>query len=242
MTINITSTDIECNFVKVLVYGDSGTGKTTLIKTAPKPIIISTESGLLPLAGLSIPVIKVSSYDDLLEAFEYVTDANNLHLFDTICLDSITDLAEAILTDYKKEHKDPRQAYGKLNDDIAEAIRAFRDIESHHVYMTAKMNRVEDSNSGVARYGAMMPGRTLAQQVPYFFDECLCLQIGEDDEGTKYRYLQTQPSSTHTAKDRSGKLDDPEEPDLQLIFTKIVGEKHKEKTQDKSIKSTKKEN
>jgi phage nucleotide-binding protein len=144
MPITITNTDSECNFVKLLVYGDSGVGKTTLIKTAPKPIIISTESGLLPLSGLNIPVIKVSTYEELCEAFEYVTDANNGHLFETICLDSITDLAESILTAYKKETKDPRQAYGRINDDIAEIIRAFRDIETHHVYVTAKMNRVED--------------------------------------------------------------------------------------------------
>jgi len=223
--INITSTNIECNFVKVLVYADSGVGKTTLIKTAPKPIIISTESGLLPLSGLNIPVIKVSTFDELSEAFEYVTDPNNGHLFETICLDSITDLAESILTSYKKETKDPRQAYGRINDDIAEIIRAFRDIETHHVYFTAKMNRVEDSNSGVARYGAMMPGRTLAQQIPYFFDEVLWLAVDEDDEGNTFRYFQTQPSSTHTAKDRSGKLDNPELPDLTHIINKIIGAK-----------------
>jgi phage nucleotide-binding protein len=228
MPITITNTDSECNFVKLLVYGDSGVGKTTLIKTAPKPIIISTESGLLPLSGLNIPVIKVSTYEELCEAFEYVTDANNGHLFETICLDSITDLAESILTAYKKETKDPRQAYGRINDDIAEIIRAFRDIETHHVYVTAKMNRVEDSNSGVARYGAMMPGRTLAQQIPYFFDEVLWLAVDEDDEGNSFRYFQTQPSSTHTAKDRSGKLNNPELPDLTHIINKIIAVKEPE--------------
>ena len=220
--INITSTNLECNFVKLLVYGDSGVGKTTLIKTAPKPIIISTESGLLPLSGLNIPVIKVSSFDELSDAFEYVTDPDNKHKFETICLDSITDLAEAILIAYKKETKDPRQAYGRINDDIAEIIRAFRDIETHHVYVTAKMNRVEDANSGFARYGAMMPGRTLVQQIPYFFDEVLYLAVDEDEEGNPFRYFQTQPSSTHTAKDRSGKLDNPELPNLTIVINKIV--------------------
>ena len=237
MAINIVTTDIECNFVKDLVYADSGVGKTTLIKTAPRPIIISTESGLLPLAGLHIPVIKVNTYDEFIEAYQYVTDEANIGMFETICLDSITDLAESILSAYKKEHKDPRQAYGKLNDDIAEAIRAFRDIDTHHVYFTAKMNRVEDSNSGIARYGAMMPGKTLAQAIPYFFDEVVCLQMAEDEDGNKYRYLQTQPSVTHTAKDRSGKLDDPEEPNLQVIFDKIVGKKPE--VQTKPIKETK---
>jgi hypothetical protein len=71
----------------------------------------------------------------------------------------------------------------------------------------------------------MMPGRTLAQQIPYFFDEVLWLAVDEDDEGNSFRYFQTQPSSTHTAKDRSGKLDNPELPDLTHIINKIIGVK-----------------
>jgi phage nucleotide-binding protein len=227
MAINLTDTNIDCDFVKVLVFGDSGVGKTHLILTAPKPIIISTESGLLPLRGKSIPVLKVNTMQDMYDAYEYVTTDESMSKYETICLDSITDLAETILASHKKENKDGRAAYGKLNDDMADLIRAFRDIPSHHVYMTGKMARIEDANSGFAKYKCMMPGRTLVQQMPYWFDEILCLHMGEDAETGKFRYLQTQPSITHDAKDRSGKLDDPEAPDLTVIFNKIVGEKHK---------------
>ena len=42
MAINLKTTKAYAqNGVKVLVYGQSGAGKTTLIKTAPKPIILS---------------------------------------------------------------------------------------------------------------------------------------------------------------------------------------------------------
>ena len=223
MTISLTSTEIDCDFVKVLVFGDSGMGKTTLIKTAPRPIIISSESGLLSLKGTNISVIKVTSLEDMEEAYEYVTDPEHSADFLTICLDSITDLAETMLTSNKKGVKDPRMAYGKLNDDIMDIIRAFRDISTHHVYFTAKMARIEDVYSGFAKYKAMMPGKVLPQNIPYMFDEILCLQIGEDEEGLQFRYLQTQPSITHDSKDRSGKLDNPERPDLAYIFEKITG-------------------
>lgn len=221
--IKLTSTNIASDFVKVLVFGDSGVGKTSLIATSPKPIIISAEAGLMSISHTNIPVIEVSSLEELWEAYEFVisSEANE---FDTICVDSISEIAEVMLSTYKKEHKDGRAAYGQLNDSMLELIRMFRDIKDKHVYMSAKMARIEDANSGIAKYKAMMPGRTLVQQLPYLFDEILCLQIGEADDGT-YRYLQTQPSITHDAKDRSGKLDDPEEPDLGLIFNKITGKK-----------------
>lgn len=223
MAINLTNTDIESDFVKIIVFGDSGTGKTSLIATAPDPIVISSESGLLPLRGLNIPVLKVSSLEELEEAYEWLLDEENEKTFKTICLDSITDLAESMLTENKKSMKDGRMAYGKVADDIADIIRAFRDIPDKHVYFTCKMARIEDISTGIAKYKPMMPGKVLPQQMPYWFDEVLCLQVGEDEEGETFRYLQTQPSITHTAKDRSGKLDNPEMPDLGHIFDKITG-------------------
>jgi len=221
MAIKLTTTDVVSEFVKVLVFGDSGVGKTVLAATAPSPIIISAERGLLSIAGTSIPVLEVSTLEELYEAYEYVTGEEG-DIYKTICLDSVSEIAEVMLATFKKENKDGRQAYGKLNDDMLELIRAFRDIDDKHVYFIAKQARIEDSASGVAKYKAMMPGRTLVQQLPYLFDEILCLRIGEDEEGEKYRYIQTQPSVTHDAKDRSGKLDDPERPDLTKMFDKMT--------------------
>lgn len=225
MPIKLSDTNISSDFVKVLVFADSGVGKTTLIGTAPKPLIISTERGLLSLKGMGIKVLTVESIEDMYDAYEYVTTDPEMENYETICLDSITDLAETMLATGKKQTKDGRAAYGKLNDDIADLIRAFRDIDSHHVYFIGKMSRIEDANTGIAKYKTMMPGRTLVQSMPYWFDEVLCLRVAEDEDGVTFRYLQTQPSSTHDAKDRSGKLDDPERPDLKHIFEKITGKK-----------------
>ena len=56
MAINLKSTaTIASSGVKVLVYGQAGSGKTTLIRTAPAPLILSAEAGLLSLAGTDIP-------------------------------------------------------------------------------------------------------------------------------------------------------------------------------------------
>lgn len=228
MSIKLTSTHKQSEYVKILVFGDSGTGKTKLIGTAPKPLIISTESGLLSLADIDIPVITAKSLEDIYEIYEYINSPDGSE-YETICLDSITDLAESMLTNNKAGTKDGRAAYGKLNDDIADVIRAFRDIENKHVYMTAKQARIEDSNTGICKYKPMLPGRTLTQQICYWFDEVLCLRIGEDDDGEQFRYLQSQPSITHEAKDRSGKLDDPELPDLAHIFNKVTLKSNKTK-------------
>ncbi len=43
--------------VNVLAWGPPGSGKTTLIGTAPKPFVLAAEKGMLTLADKDIPFI-----------------------------------------------------------------------------------------------------------------------------------------------------------------------------------------
>jgi hypothetical protein len=60
---------------------------------------------------------------------------------------------------------------------------------------------------------------------PYLFDEVLALRVEKNDEGQTVRAIQTYADPSWTAKDRSGKLDMWEAPDLGAIIKKIRGEK-----------------
>ena len=64
MALKFTTTKQQANCVKALVYGDAGAGKTKLCATAPTPVILSAESGLLSLADYEIPVIDISTAQD----------------------------------------------------------------------------------------------------------------------------------------------------------------------------------
>lgn len=220
MPIKITTTQRHTDSVKVLVYGESGFGKTVLCGTAPNPIILSAESGLLSLRNKNLPVIEIKSIKDLDEAYAYCIDSE----YDTICLDSVSEIAEVCLGENKKSFKDGRKAYAETYDMVAEKIRKFRDINHKHIYFTAKQLRMEDADTGITRYGPSMPGKTMTNNIEYFFDEVLCLRIGETEGGEKFRYLQTQPDIQYKAKDRSGALNDIEPPDLTKIFDKILNE------------------
>lgn len=221
MAIKLTTTKMSAKYIKALCYGFAGVGKTTLCKTAPEPIIISAEAGLLSLADVSIPVIEIKNADDLKEAFLFVTTSSDAKKFQTICLDSITDIGEVLLSDLKEKNKDPRKAYGDLADQMGKLVRAFRDISDRHIYFTAKANRIVDE-SGITSHIPHMPGKQLVTNLPYWFDLVLPLRIGKTDEGETYRYLQSQPSMYWEAKDRSGKLNPMEEPNLEKLFAKII--------------------
>lgn len=218
-----TSQEAKTHGVKCLIYGKSGYGKTWLARTAPSPIIISAESGILSLQDVRLPMIKVKTVQDLNNIYSWLTESQEASQFKTIYIDSLTEIAETVLANAKSVVKDPRQAYNKLMDDMIPLIKAYRDIVGKNVVMTAKQEAVKDEATGIVLQGPMMPGNKVGQQLPYLFDEVFRIGLGKMPTGdTLYRFMQTQPDLQHDAKDRSGRLDAVERPDLSFIFNKIV--------------------
>jgi len=220
MAISLRSTkDVSSRGVKLLVYGAAGAGKTSLIPTLPKPIVLSAEGGLLSISHADVPFVEISSMEDLNEAYSFVLESD----FESVALDSISEIAEVCLNTEKKIAKDPRQAYGAMQEQMAELIRAFRDIPGKHVYMSAKLDKSQDE-MGRILYAPSMPGNKMGQQLPYFFDEVLALRVEKDAEGVAQRALMCDSDGLWAAKDRSGRLDAWEAPDLGDVIRKIGGE------------------
>ncbi|MGJ7508705.1 ATP-binding protein [Variovorax sp. GT1P44] len=208
--------------IKLLVHGPAGAGKTRLAATAPgKAIIISAEAGLLSLRDVDIAVIEVTSIGDVHEAYAFL-QSDEGKVYDWVCIDSISEIAEVVLNTEKKATKDPRQAYGALAEQMTDLVRAFRDLPGRNVLMTAKQERIKDEQTGAVLYGPSAPGQRMSQALPYFFDEVFALRVEKDAEGNTTRWLQTGRDFTHEAKDRSGALEMFELPDLAAIAQKIT--------------------
>jgi len=129
-----------------------------------------------------------------------------------------------VLNAEKKATKDPRQAYGAMQEQMADIIRTFRDLPGRHVYMSAKLEKTQDE-MGRVLYAPSMPGNKTGQALPYFFDEVLALRVEKDGEGVTQRALMCDSDGLWMAKDRSGKLEAWEAPDLGAIIAKMQGGK-----------------
>lgn len=225
MAIKLKSTGgLSADGVKMLVYGQAGAGKTTLIKTLPQPIVLSAEGGLLSIQDANLPFIEIASMDDLREAYGWLAGSAEAKAYKSIALDSISEVAEVVLHHELKKSKDGRAAYGEMNTTMTELIRAFRDLPGKHVYMSAKLEKSSDE-LGRMLYNPGMPGKSLTQALPYFFDEVLALRVEKDAEGVTQRALMCDGDGLWLAKDRSGKLGAWEAPDLGAIIDKMGGAK-----------------
>lgn len=224
--------------VKILCYGEAGVGKTVLLATLPRPVLISAESGTLSLDvnnldrvwqptgqpyARDVITFVISTLQDLEDAYNWCIHPDMQQHFDSIAVDSISEVAEKILAHFKPLNKDPRKAYGEMQDEVLLLIKKFRDIPGKHVYMSAKMGSDKDEQTGAKYFGPSMPGQKLGPQLPYLFDELFRYTTVPDGQGGKTRVLQTAPDPSYTAKDRSGRLAELEYPHLGYIINKIKG-------------------
>lgn len=224
-------------FVKALVYGAAGIGKTVLTATlGPGTLLISAEGGTLslrkanlerlfgvgnPSINYDVPTIEVSNVDDFNSALQFIQHSADARQFHNIALDSISEIGEVVLNNAKRQVKDPRQAYGELAEKMESLVRAYRDLPGRNIYMSAKMEPMKDELTGQIKYGPSMPGRKLGPAMSYFFDEVFRIGVNKAPDGTPYRFLQTQPDLQYDAKDRSGALAPLEPPHLSQLFSKI---------------------
>lgn len=210
--------------LKILVHAPAGAGKTVLAASSANPtLIISCEAGLLSVrdAPEHIQVAVVEQLSDLDEILQMLYESEE-RLYDWVCLDSITEIAEQVLSLELSRSSDPRKSYPAFQSEVIRILKAFRDLPGYNVYMSCKQHRVRDEYTGITLNEPMMPGNKLGPQIAYLFDEVFALRV-ETDKETKdvYRVLQTSRDALFDCKDRSGVLDMFEEPNLDYLYNKI---------------------
>ena len=215
MAIKIKSTkNITMNGVNMVIYGNSGIGKTTLVSHLDNAIILSAEQGLLSLKNFDVPYVEIEDMNDVNDAFELVKKSD----YDHIVFDSLTEIAEVVLYEMKEGKKDKRQAYMELADAFGVMIRKFRDIKGKNTIFFCKMKHIYDDDGVVVEFAPMMPGRVLPHGLPYYVDEVFCYMMDR-----KGRYFLTSADKKHPAKDRSGELEIKElDPNLNDIIKKVL--------------------
>lgn len=206
--------------VKGCIYGIAGAGKTSLVATAPRPLLVMAENGTLSLTrkniermfgvntpGITydIPCVKIANLGQFEALYSRLfADAHLWYSFDTLYIDSGTEIVEQILLASEADNRDGRAAYGEMFRTTRDWFKKFRDLPGKHVFMTCEQGLI--GSNGL--FGPSMPGNMLDQKVPYLFDEILQVCVGEHPETKEsFRFIRTQSDLKNYAKDRSGALD-----------------------------------
>lgn len=152
----ISSVDDVTPHVKVLVYGENGSGKTRFAATAPRCLIIDiTEQGTRSATGSGARKIEVDTWDDV--GHLYWLLASGKTKFESVALDTITGLQglamakvldDAEARDPARESRMPdKRTYGRAGELMRGMLFAFRNLPMHVIF-TAQERQIKDDDTG----------------------------------------------------------------------------------------------
>jgi hypothetical protein len=226
----------KLNRVSILVYGEPGIGKTSLLRTIPKnerACVLSAESGLLSIRDLvlnkTVEGFEIESFQEMYEAFDLLSEEKKAKAkFKWIFIDSLSEISQKCYDSYKELHpkkKDSFKLWEEYQASLLKLIKNFRDIEHYNIVFTCLASTARDDD-GYRFIHPEINGNSLKQKLAAYFDEVFYMTIHEDEEKGKRRIFITEPAESEdgrvTAKDRSGALKPIEKPDLSAIIGKIL--------------------
>lgn len=229
---------IQRNGVKMLIYGGAGTGKTRSIITAPRPIMLAVEQGLLSLQNENVPVFDIhynltptmnpaermnKKLANIVEFFDWLERSAEAKQFDTVYIDSLSEIATLVLESELPKAKDPRQAYGELADKVLKWVRLLHQLPNKHVALLCKQEYVVSNN--ITYYQPAFEGQKLYKEITHLFDEIFRFQPKrfKTPQGfQEFMVASTKNMQDYLARDKSGKLAEDEPQDISAIINKIM--------------------
>jgi hypothetical protein len=150
------------------LYGRSGTGKTTLASTWPKPILYlnildNGEESISDVEG--VDVVDIETSDDLLEQILWLTKKANKGklVYKTVILDTMTQLQGILVRELGEKKKIPkgkragdfgvftRQDWGSIAGDLIKVIMDIRALPVNSVFIAQErvFNAGDEEDDGI---------------------------------------------------------------------------------------------
>lgn len=225
-------------YIKALVCGPAGAGKTLWSSTFPGAVFASAESGLMSVASRKLKYADVASPADVKELISMLSqdEAVRDKMFGvpvkTLVVDTMDEVQKLFIQERlraKKLEALDMQGWGWLGEQIRAVLRSLRNLPMNVVF-TCHLKEVTDNESGQVFFKPALQG-AVGDEIANYMDLALLLRsrvktvvVGDQSKRVAERYLQTYPDAQHTwIKDRSGQL----ESEVPVNFTDDYERIHK---------------
>ncbi|MCS7317324.1 MAG: ATP-binding protein [Candidatus Dojkabacteria bacterium] len=212
--------------LRCLVYGDSGIGKTTMLATLPKPLlVIDFEGGsdirLINQDNVFIaPVYSRQELSSLLEYIKGIIEDNSID-FKSIAFDGFSVFIQQCLREILSENNKNTPTFKEwqiLTSYIKSVILGLINYTTHTVFTALSKKKItQDKEERMNWIGPDLP-KSIREYLRAICD--LEGYIYRSDKGNTLIAFNSQQQIVEL-KDRSGKLGKLEEPDFEKIFSKI---------------------
>jgi hypothetical protein len=222
----ITPDCVDGKRIKVLVIGEAGVGKTSLLRTIPEDesvFTISAEGGLLSVNDMlqagKIKGVVINSFPELNSVFDHLK-TDWLPKFSWVFIDSLSELAAQCFSIYHQKFGDNTYAlWPNYYEAFWRMVRRFRDLPKYNIVFTSLLAHKEVNK--ITKYFPMVIGDRMQTVIPGEFDELFYMEVNRASKA-KRRVFHTNSGGRYPAKDRSGKLNSTEPAHLGYIRDKIL--------------------
>lgn len=200
---------------KAIIYGPPGCGKTPSINTAPRPVLLATEPGLLSMRNSNVPTWvgnTKSRIDEFMKWFENSSEAKN---FDTLAIDSTSQMCTIALDESKAKHG--LQQYGEMAEYVMPFLKRLYFMKEKHMMLLAKEELTSDG-----KRRPLYPGKFLPAEIPHLYDCILRLAKVPVPNVGEVVAFQCNGTIDIIARNRTGTLSDFEPADFNALIKKVM--------------------
>lgn len=221
LDVKTVGTDEYGKWIKALIVGEPGSGKTRFSSTWPDALFLSAEGGLMSVADRGVRALEIKDTDTLREALKALDQAPDVQekllgiAPKTVVIDTFDEIARIFTTERNMEKtqeafkRDDWNWFGTVLRGVA---RAFRNLPMNVVF-TCHPKTVQDDDTGQTWQKPQIQG-AFGDEFAGYVDLAAVLKSRnrtelEGGEKVVYvdRHLQTYPDPHNPwVKDRSGRL------------------------------------
>jgi hypothetical protein len=246
--------DDDNNFINMVLYGDNGVGKTPMIGTGERTLILEADprgTSSAKAAGSRADKMPVREHRDLLEAYEYLRHGGTDD-YHWVWLDSMALFQEGglrgIMEDLhaRKSHREvwlpDKGEYGQNMNRIKLWVANMVDLPIHFGFTTT-VHRQEDEDTGKVTYQPWIQGRNMIPTVCGYMNMIAWMYTKVKEGGDQETVIRTRKAGKYYARDRfnaipNGRMVSPSIPRIERLVSKKLEEGVTSSSAPKARKST----
>lgn len=201
--------------IKALIYGASGSWKTTFWSTANNVIYASAEAWLLSVGNKEIDYAEIKSLQDLRDLLLYLKRQD--HKYETVVIDSISEINDII----KAELEASRWRALQLQDwsvvakQIEWILREFRGLDMHVLFIAQEQELTDEGK--ISKIVPSLNWKS-ATKIAYFMDIVWHMEVLPTGE----HVIETLSHPKLLSKDRTGLIWNTTWTDFQVWISKLA--------------------
>src|SRR6516164_4613794 len=228
----------EVRGAKILLQGPTGVGKTWQARTLDpaRTLFIDCEAGDLSILDWPAPTLRIDNWPDLRDvACKVGGYLENLDQYQNIFVDSLTQISRLSFRWAEQQpeavsertgRKDLRGCYGLHGREMVLWLNQLQHARAKNVIFVGILERVVDELKHV-EWQLQAEGSKTSRELPGIIDEIITYEFlnFNDNQPPLRGFVCSNPNQWgYPAKDRSGRLEPIEEPNLGRLLSKLTNQ------------------